>query len=211
MDKHERINNFPLMSPMDVTPAHTAVCFFALECALRGNPSLPASIPWFEAHAGASSPFFVTWTKAQRLRGCIGTLSSLPHSDLARYGLKSAFEDRRFDPIQENELPELVVAVSVLHSYEPAARWDAWDVGIHGIVIELVVDKQRWSATFLPEVASEQGWTQRQTLESLLRKAGFPSVCDDTLLIQVAVTRYRSAKRKMSYADYKHFLDQAHP
>ena len=42
--------------------------------------------------------------------------------------------------------------------------------GKHGIILK----KGFHQATFLPEVATEQGWTKKETLEVLCRKAGLP-------------------------------------
>lgn len=44
---------------------------------------------------------------------------------------------------------------------------------VHGIRISFVHDRQRYSATYLPGVALEQGWTKAETLISLVRKAGY--------------------------------------
>jgi AMMECR1 domain-containing protein len=53
-----------------------------------------------------------------------------------------------------------------------------WEVGVHGIYIHFAdPEKQRGSrtlsATYLPDVAPEQGWDQTETLDSAMRKAGY--------------------------------------
>jgi AMMECR1 domain-containing protein len=45
-------------------------------------------------------------------------------------------------------------------------------VGKHGIIIEFIVGQQSYSATYLPEVASDQGWTCEEAIISLIKKAG---------------------------------------
>ena len=63
----------------------------------------------------SSSPLFVTWStrssrpgRASRLRGCIGNFTALPlRTGLAEYALISAFQDSRFNKIQEWELESL--------------------------------------------------------------------------------------------------------
>jgi hypothetical protein len=47
-------------------------------------------------------------------------------------------------------------------------------VGVHGLIIEFQdpSTRSRRSATFLPEVARDQGWDQQQTLAALVKKAG---------------------------------------
>ena len=58
------------------------------------------------------------------------------------------------------------------------------------------------SATYLPEVAREQGWTQQRTVESLVRKAGFYGALSLELLCEIKCTRYQSSKQKLSFSKY---------
>ena len=71
----------------------------------------------------------------------------------------SAFKDTRFNPITIDELSKLYVTVSILRHFEEASNHLDWEIGVHGIRIEFHVDnsRSRRSATYLPEVASEQG------------------------------------------------------
>ena len=48
-----------------------------------------------------------------------------------------------------------------------------WILGTHGIRISFVHRGRRYGATYLPDVAVEQGWTKEETIESLMRKAGW--------------------------------------
>lgn len=66
-------------------------------------------------------------------------------------------QDTRFDPIAKSELEKLDVAVSFLVNFQKGKKWNEWEVGKHGIVIDI---QDTYSATFLPEVAPEQGWDQ---------------------------------------------------
>lgn len=52
-------------------------------------------------------------------------------------------------------------------------------MGRHGLIIKFTdpLLQCRRTATFLPEVAADQGWSRRQCLESLIRKAGEPRCC----------------------------------
>ena len=51
------------------------------------------------------------------------------------------------------------MSVSILRHFEEASDHLDWEVGLHGIRIEFYTDngRSRRSATYLPEVASEQG------------------------------------------------------
>ena len=106
---------------------------------------------------------FVTLTRGEALRGCIGTFT--PRLPLARQIIEmgqAAAQDPRFftDPILPDELDALTVEVSVLSPLERTDHPADLEVGVHGIYIV----QGRRSGCFLPEVASEQGWTAEQFL-----------------------------------------------
>ena len=48
-----------------------------------------------------------------------------------------------------------------------------WDLGTHGLRISFIYCNRRYGATYLPDVPVEQGWTKEETVESLMRKAGW--------------------------------------
>eukprot|EP01103_Thecamoeba_quadrilineata_P007119 TRINITY_DN16899_c0_g1_i1.p1 TRINITY_DN16899_c0_g1~~TRINITY_DN16899_c0_g1_i1.p1 ORF type:complete len:231 (+),score=31.26 TRINITY_DN16899_c0_g1_i1:70-762(+) len=154
---------------------------------------------------------FVTWKtrKSKELRGCIGTHGTLPlHDGLKRYAIYSAFKDRRFEPITVDELPKLSCTVSLLFDFEPISDCFDWIVGEHGIKIEFHDSRNiRRSATYLPEVAQEQGWDQRQTLKHLVKKSGCTDhpIIDDKGRINIAnlvTVRYRSSKTTSHFQQY---------
>lgn len=57
------------------------------------------------------------------------------------------------------------------------------------------------SATFLPDVAAEQGWTQDDTLEHLFRKGGWDG-SGDWRDLKIDLERYQSTKASISYRQY---------
>ncbi|KAF1775038.1 AMMECR1 protein [Phytophthora cactorum] len=59
-----------------------------------------------------------------------------------------------------------------------------------------------YSATYLPQVAREQGWTHVETVTSLMRKAGYRRSVSEAMLRTVKVTRYRSSIHKLTYQQY---------
>ncbi|XP_034240381.1 uncharacterized protein CG5902-like [Thrips palmi] len=151
-------------------------------------------------------PIFVTWetAKDRRLRGCIGTFSAKNlHVGLQEYAVTSALKDSRFDPITLEELPRLRVSVSILCHFEEGSDYLDWELGVHGISIEYFSDKGvRHSATYLPEVATKQGWDQMQTIDSLLRKGGFKATVTPEVRNAIKLTRYRSEKISVTYSEY---------
>ena len=122
---------------------------------------------------------------------------------LREYALTSATNDSRFPPISRDEYPSLSCAVSILTDFEPCSSYSDWAIGIHGIRIEFVNERgSKRSATYLPEVASEQGWNHIQTLDSLLRKGGYKASITSDMRKSVHVVRYRSEKLTLHHDDF---------
>ncbi|KPM04232.1 AMMECR1-like protein 2 [Sarcoptes scabiei] len=143
------------------------MCYFCFEIldSYLNHKSFPCN-PNF---TNESFPLFVTWKidPEQQLRGCIGTFNALPlHSALKNYALSSALKDDRFQPISREELIRLHVCVSLLLQFEVGANYKDWIIGVHG-------NRNKRVATYLPEVAVEQGWNHAETIDSLLRKGGY--------------------------------------
>ncbi|KAI1704260.1 AMMECR1 domain-containing protein [Ditylenchus destructor] len=157
-------------------------------------------------------PLFVTWKKgsSKHLRGCIGTFSrDLPlREGLSEYAQNSAFRDSRFEPVTAHEVPHLYCSVSLLVQFEPAQDYRDWIIGVHGIRIDYEQHGRRLSAVYLPEVAKEQGWSQTETLNHLMRKGGFQGSISENDRLNVMVERFQSEKISLSYEDYCHFKKQ---
>lgn len=120
-------------------------------------------------------PVFVTLTRGDRLRGCIGTLE--PVAALARAvadaAFDAAFRDARFPRLQAGELPGTSIEISVLSPMTPVAADSRNDLiarlraGEDGLCLQ---DGQH-RATFLPKVW-EQLPEPEAFLDQLLAKAG---------------------------------------
>lgn len=153
------------------------------------------------------SPLFVTWKigRDRRLRGCIGTFGALElHEGLREYALTSALKDSRFAPITKEEFPRLTVSVNLLMAFEEARGHLDWVLGVHGIRIEFVTERgSKRSATYLPQVATEQGWDQTETIDSLLRKGGYRGNITPEVRRSIKLTRYQSQEIHMTYQDYR--------
>jgi len=155
------------------------------------------------------SPLFVTWntnTKSgeKRLRGCIGTFEAQELDEgLKSYALTSAFDDTRFNPISARELSTLSCAVTLLTNFEPASTSLDWTLGTHGLRISFTHHNRRYGATYLPDVASEQGWTKEETLVSLMRKAGWSGRKDEWRKVELKVVRYQGKKVELGFAEWK--------
>ncbi|CAG0897353.1 unnamed protein product [Cyprideis torosa] len=151
----------PIACNVIVTPDMCFFCFDVLYCHLN-RVELGKSSPTFTNEA---FPLFVTWKigRDRRLRGCMGTFDSINlHAGLREYAITSAFKDSRFQPMDAEEFSRLHCSVSILRHFEVGSDYLDWEVGIHGIRIEFLSDKgSKRTATYLPEVAPEQGEKQR--------------------------------------------------
>ena len=190
-----------------------AVCFDVLTATLRKqDPEFYISSFYSnEPLASTQCPVFVTWKigSDKDLRGCIGTFDqSTPIGQVVpKYALISALNDSRFPPVSIREIQDLHVSVSLLTNFTPIEDPLAWEVGKHGIEIEFKVGGRKYSGTFLPEVAKEQGWDQAATLVHLFRKAGYSGArtgphVELVNAIQPKVVTYESSKKSMSYSKY---------
>ncbi|EFN76081.1 AMMECR1-like protein [Harpegnathos saltator] len=191
-----RIRNTPI-----VQPEMGFYCFDVLYCQLHQlDPPKPPNF------SNEAFPLFVTWTigKDMRLRGCIGTFNAMHlHAGLREYATTSAFKDSRFNPITREELPRLHVSVSILRHFEDGVDYLDWEIGVHGIRIEFHNEKgNKRTATYLPDVATEQGWDQIQTIDSLLHKGGYKGLVTPDIRRSLKLTRYQSEKVTVSYQDY---------
>jgi AMME syndrome candidate gene 1 protein len=114
-------------------------------------------------------------------------------------GMNSAFNDHRFPPLKENEMKDLEISVSLLVEFEDKEDVFDWEVGTHGIRIFLKEGGRTYSATYLPEVASEQGWTKEETIRSLYQKAGYYGKVDKSVFSATTIQTYQSSKIHLNY------------
>jgi AmmeMemoRadiSam system protein B/AmmeMemoRadiSam system protein A len=105
---------------------------------------------------------FVTLKKNNQLRGCIGRFD--PGEPLYKVvqemTIASATQDYRFSPVRQDELKAIEFEISVLTPMRKIKSIDEIELGKHGIYIK----QGSISGTFLPQVATETGWTKEEFL-----------------------------------------------
>lgn len=151
-----------------------------------------------------TGPLFVSWDTCDgRLRGCIGTFAPQPlETGLKKYACEAAFNDERFPPITAEELPGLECSVSLLEEFEDCGDYLDWDLGVHGVSVRLSTPDRTYSATFLPEIPMNLGWSKIYTIEHALRKSGWRFPISDEVLTKVRVRRYRSEKCSATWDEF---------
>ncbi len=105
---------------------------------------------------------FVTLKINGELRGCIGKF--MPDKPLYQIiqdmAVSSSTEDYRFNRVTKDELNKITIEISVLSPLKKISSPDEIILGKHGIYMI----SGGASGTFLPQVATETGWTKEQFL-----------------------------------------------
>lgn len=164
--------------------------------AIESTFNMPAptisDAPWLH-QLGAT---FVTLTRHGDLRGCIGALEAYRplREDVCQNALAAAFHDPRFPPLENQELTDLNVEVSLLSSQQEMTFTDEADAlkqlrpNIDGVVFKY----GPYRSTFLPQVW-EQLPTPRTFMSHLKHKAG---LAEDFWSPEVRLYRYTVDKWK---------------
>ncbi|AET40639.1 uncharacterized protein Ecym_6257 [Eremothecium cymbalariae DBVPG len=171
------------------------------------------------------SSLFVTWKKlgmdkTYQLRGCIGTFSKLPLlRGIEKYSLIAALQDSRFSPIGATELPKLKCSCNILSNFKSIYAdgtgdiYD-WKIGKHGVELLFTHPKtgKTCSATFLPEVMEEHNWTQIETFENLIEKAGcwqyVEQIMENYDQYFIEVIKYEGDKSELTYDEFESLLSK---
>lgn len=137
-----------------------------LEAAFLRLPS-PQAPPAFSDMGGAGT--FVSLHTQGRLRGCIGMVESnvALAETIAHCALGAAFEDRRFRPLELEELSKVAIEISLLSPIRQVSAMEV-DPTCHGLLLR----KERGSGLLLPQVAQRYRWSRERFLDETCRKAG---------------------------------------
>jgi hypothetical protein len=105
---------------------------------------------------------FVTLNKNRNLRGCIGRFdATLPLWKVVQnMAISAATQDYRFSKVQPGEINQLKIEISVLTPLKRIKSADEFILGKQGIYIK----KGSSSGTFLPQVATQTGWSKEEFL-----------------------------------------------
>ncbi len=121
---------------------------------------------------------FVTLTNQGRLRGCIGHFpADTPlYKIVSQMAVAAATQDYRFyyNPVTLEELDQLRIEISVLSPMKRITDVNQIRMGVDGIYIK----QGAQAGTFLPQVATETGWSREEFLNHCCQdKAGLPPEC----------------------------------
>ena len=137
------------------------------------NPDLlkPIMTLLLEKPQGAFPTLWTMYKNGKKdLRGCIGQIypDKPLYQIVAEKVLDSAFHDSRFIPLQQAELPQIEIQISVLKKPKSISSYKDIVLHKHGIILT----NGDHSALFLPTVPAEFGFDLTKTLQELSLKAG---------------------------------------
>ena len=114
--------------------------------------------PGQKVSAGA----FVSLYKHGVLRGCIGRFAATEplYKVVQAMAIAAATEDPRFPQVESSEVKDLNVEISVLSPMKRVNSISEIQLGRHGIYVQ----KGGRAGTFLPQVATEMGWSTEEFL-----------------------------------------------
>jgi MEMO1 family protein len=111
-----------------------------------------------------TQPFgaFVTLKEDGDLRGCIGRFEATEplYKVIQEMAIAAATQDSRFPEVKPSEFKEIDIEISVLTPLRKINSIDEFQLGKQGIYMK----KGYSSGTFLPQVATETGWTKEEFL-----------------------------------------------
>ncbi len=137
---------------------------------VRAQEVPTVEIPYIRLQAERGA--FVTLLKNKNLRGCIGYIKGVKPlfksiQELAEF---AAFFDPRFEPLDEAELSEIVIEISVLSPLRKINSIKKIKVRRHGLFIRLGSAQ----GLLLPQVAVKHNWDRETFLQHVCLKADLP-------------------------------------
>jgi AmmeMemoRadiSam system protein A/AmmeMemoRadiSam system protein B len=171
----------PLVLPVAALDALGNLALDCVDRAFSGQP-MPPTAPFLREYPclGARRSVFVTLTRKDALRGCIGSLGDFSQTiadGVCRRAIDAAFHDPRFPPLAADERDSLGIHVSILSFprplHLPSEEWISHLSHRHpspGVILEIAGHR----STFLPSVW-EQIPTAEAFLAALCQKQGMPS------------------------------------
>ena len=116
---------------------------------------------------------FVTLHKNGQLRGCIGNMIGHGpfYSTVRDMAVQAATGDPRFRPVTLDEMKDIDIEISALSPMEKINDPQKIEMGKHGVLVRSGFT----SGVYLPQVATETGWSREEFMNSLCAdKAGMP-------------------------------------
>jgi len=127
----------------------------------RKMPEIEVDDPALKEKRGV----FVTLHRKGMLRGCIGYIMPIEelYKAVSKMAIESSTGDPRFPPVTPQEIEQIQIEISVLTVPERIKSVDEIELGKHGVIVKKGVHQ----GVFLPQVATETGWSKEEFLNRL--------------------------------------------
>lgn len=154
------------------------IAYNSIQHGLTHGTAMTVDLSALDAELQARRATFVTLNKHGQLCGCIGMLEPVRPlaEDVAHNAFAAAFCDTRFPPLQQDELDQLQIHISILGTPEEMTFASEEDLitqlrpGVDGLIME----EGCCRGTFLPSVW-ESLQDRREFLNYLKIKSGLPA------------------------------------
>lgn len=156
----------PMVSDFNLTDADKEqllrIARTTIDTYIKTRKAPPLNPAGYSGNLKAKAGAFVTLKIDGNLRGCIGSFEpNVPlYQVIQEMSIASSTQDNRFQPVTEKELEAIHIEISVLTPMRKIKDFREIQLGKHGIYIK----KGFQSGTFLPQVATETGWTLEEFL-----------------------------------------------
>lgn len=166
-----------MLNPQQQQQLHS-IAYDSIRHGLAHGAAMTVDLSALDAELQTRRATFVTLNKHGQLRGCIGILEPIRPlaEDVAHNAFAAAFSDPRFPPLQQNELDQLQIHISILGTPEEMTFASEEDLitqlrpGVDGLIME----EGSYRCTFLPSVW-ESLQDRREFLNHLKLKFGLPA------------------------------------
>ncbi|NOZ72675.1 MAG: AmmeMemoRadiSam system protein A [Chloroflexi bacterium] len=135
-------------TPHELSPEARDILFSiarqAIRAAFAGNMAWEGDARHYPPELLQPGATFVTLYTRGELHGCIGSVfPQLPlYQDVAKNAVSAAFKDPRFPPLEENELDDTAIEISVLSPLQPLSYRNLDDLAqkirphVDGVMVE---------------------------------------------------------------------------
>lgn len=153
------------------------IAYDSIKSGLSRSKAMAVDLTKLDTALNTKRATFVTLHKHGQLRGCIGMLEPIRPlaEDVAHNAFAAAFSDHRFAPLEENELEQLDIHISILGTPE-RIFFDSEDdllTQIRPDIDGLIMEEGQRRGTFLPSVW-ESVQDKKEFLNHLKMKSGLP-------------------------------------
>ncbi len=171
--------------PKEHSP-HVKLALLAIEEYVRNRRVIPVPEDTPEELTNERAAVFVSLKKHGQLRGCIGTIEPVRVNlaeEIIYNAISAATADPRFNPVSEDELPDLVCSVDVLFPPEKIHSTSELDIIRYGVIVEKGLQR----GLLLPNIEGINSIEQQVAIAA--QKAGIYDL-DGADLYRFEVKRY---------------------